>query len=91
MKYWNVKKVDKGFSSFGLEKWIIESYFYSCFNLKDFLFKCFENLNCSSDTYQYVKDAVDKSKKVIDNVKYYESTKQTDTAENEIKKILPEI
>jgi len=89
MKYWNVKKVDRGYSSFELEKWIIERSFYGYNNLKDYLFKCIDDLSYNCDTWQYIKTAVDNAKKIVNNVRQYEKYGKTASAESEIKKLIP--
>jgi predicted nucleotidyltransferase len=89
MKYWNVKKASRRYSSFLLEKWIVEKYFLNCSNLKEYFFRCIEDINCSSP--QYLKDAVDNAKTVVKNVKQYENAGDTTRAETEIKKIIPEL
>ena len=91
MKYWNVKKVNRGYCSFGLETWIVDRSFYGCTNLKDYLFKCFDDLSYSYNDHQHIKDAVDKTKQVIANVRQYEKQENNISAESEIKKIIPDI
>jgi hypothetical protein len=55
IKYWNVKKVNKGYTSFNLEEWIINSYFYGCSNIKDFVIRSFENFKYNINDPQYIK------------------------------------
>jgi hypothetical protein len=91
MKYWNVKKVNRGYPSFDLEKWIIARNFYYCKNLKEYLFKCIDDLNYSYNDPQYVKTAVDNAKSIVDNTRNYESAGYISNAEDEIKKMIPEL
>ena len=91
MKYWNVKKVSRGYSSFSLEKWIVENSYYGCNNLKEYFFKCIDNISYYSDAPQYLKTAVDNAKIVVGNVRQYEKDGKTADAENEIKKIIPDL
>lgn len=91
MKYWNVKKVSRGYSSFLLEKWVVDNYYYSCSNLKDYFFKCIDDISYNYDSPQYLKTAIDNAKTVVNNVRQYEKYGQTTNAENEIKKIIPEL
>lgn len=89
MKYWNVDKANKAYSSYVLEKWIIDKGFWGCNNLKDYLFSCINDLCCNSADPQYLKNAVANAKSVVENVKYYERVGDIIKAENEIKKIIP--
>ena len=91
MKYWNVKKASRGYASFGLEKWVVEKSFYGCNNLKEYFFKCFDDLYYNHTDPQYLKDAIDHAKAVVKNVRYYENNGYTTSAETEIKKIIPEL
>lgn len=91
MKYWNVKKVSRGYSSFLLEKWIVENYYYGCSNIKEYLFKCIDNISYNYDSPQYVKIAIDNAKTVVENVRHYEKNGYMINAEIEIKKLIPEL
>ena len=44
LKYWNVKN-GKMYSSFDLEKYVIDKYFFYCSNLKEYFFQAVEGLN----------------------------------------------
>lgn len=91
MKYWNVQKASRGYSSFSLEKWIVDNYYFNCSNLKEYFFKCIEDIGYSDNAPQYLKTAVDNAKAVVKNVKQYEKDGYTTSAETEIKKIIPEL
>ncbi|PKM76184.1 MAG: nucleotidyltransferase [Firmicutes bacterium HGW-Firmicutes-15] len=91
MKYWNVKKVSRGYSSFLLEKWVVDNSYYSCSNLKDYFFKCIDDISYNYDSPQYLKTAIDNAKTVVKNIRQYEKDGQITSAENEIKKIIPEL
>ena len=91
MKYWNVKKVNRGYYSYDLETWIVDRSFWGGSNLKDYLFKCFDDISYNYNDPQYIKDAVDKAKQVIANVRQYERQGNSSQAESEIKKIIPEL
>lgn len=91
MKYWNVKKANKGYSSFDLEEWIVDRMFYNCTSLKDYLFKCIDDLSYNYNTPQYLKTAVDNAKTIVKNVRQYEKDGYTAIAETEIKKMIPEL
>ncbi len=90
MKYWNAQN---GYylPSFLLEKWITETYYYWCNNLKDYVYKTFESLNYNYSDPQTYKNNVDRAKQIITNAKYYESKGLLVNAEDEIKKLLPDI
>jgi len=91
IKYWNVKKLNKYYSSYLLEKWVVENSYYGCINLKEYIFKCIDNIQYNYGAPQYLKNAIDNAKNTVNNVRYYERTGYLTTAENEIKKIIPEL
>lgn len=91
MKYWNVKKVSRGYSSFLLEKWVVDNSYYGCSNLKEYFFKCIDDLSYNYNSPQYLKDAINHAKTVVKNVRQYEKDGYSTSAENEIKKIIPEL
>lgn len=91
MKYWNVQKVSRGYHSFTLEKWVVEKSFYGCSNIKEYFFKCIDDISYNYDSPQYLKTAIDNAKTVIKNVRLYEKNGYTISAEIEIKKIIPEL
>lgn len=91
MKYWNVQKASRGYSSFLLEEWIVNNNYFFCNNLKDYFFKCIEDINYRDNYPQYLKTAVDNAKAVVNNVKLYERSGNIQSAETEIKKIIPDL
>lgn len=90
MKYWNASN---GYylSSYLLEKWIAETYYFGCTSLKEYLYTTFTNLTYNWNDSQTYKNSVDRAKNIIENVKYYERNNMTVNAELEIKKLLPEL
>lgn len=86
IKAWNAK-IGKKFYSYSLEDYILNKNYYFCNNLKDIVFKIFEEINCSYDSSQDLKNKLKKAKEIIENVKKYEDEGYPVTAENEIKKL----
>ena len=89
-KYWNA---DRGhlFYSYIKEKDIVDKYYYNCSNVKDYFFDYMLSLSDSGYKYQKTADEVKRAKKIINQVKEYEKAGYPVTAENEIKKLLPEV
>jgi hypothetical protein len=89
VKYWNAKN-GYPFSSFSLEKDIINQSFWNCSSLRDYFYQFWnEFIYQSYGTPQYIKDNVDRAKKVIAEAKAYEAAGMTSDAELHIKKVLP--
>lgn len=88
MKYWN-KRSGSLFDSFLLEKWIIEQYFWSCYNQKDYLFSVIDKLNTSLDYSQKVNDEINRAKKIVKEVRENEG-QYPNWSEDEIKKLFRE-
>lgn len=84
LKYWNVIN-NKVYSSYELEKYVIDKYFFFCTNLKDYFFQAIEGL----PTYglpDYKKTKVDRLKNIIKETKENERQGWNTLAEIEIKK-----
>lgn len=90
VKYWNAEN-RPSFLSYGLEKDIVDKYYYSCSNLKDYFFKYMEDLSTSTQYSDTLNKKIERMHNIISNVKYYENQGQYSNAENEIKKLLPEV
>jgi hypothetical protein len=88
-KFWNAS-VGYVFDSFALEKWIIQQYYQSASNQRDYLFSIFDNMSVHSHGEQWRKDKVQRAKDIISMVRAYESDGLPYLAENEIKKLIPE-
>lgn len=88
VKYWN-KRSGSLFDSFLLEKWIIEQYFWSCYNQKDYLFSVIDKLNTSSDYTQKVNEEINRAKKIVKEVRENEE-QYPNWSEDEIKKLFRE-
>lgn len=93
MKYWNAQN-GYVYDSFKLEKWIIERDF-SGFNifhtpdLKKYFFQCIEELGTGHLT-ETNKNKVNRAKTIVAEVKKLEADGYPATAEDKIKKLLPE-
>lgn len=87
MKYWNVNN-GKVYSSYELEKYIIDKSYWLCSNLKEYFYDAVEGLQTWA-LPQYKKDKVDKLKEIIAKTKQYERDGMPYTAESEIKKAIP--
>jgi hypothetical protein len=84
LKYWNVLNY-KVYSSYELEKYIIDKYYFLCTNLKDYFFQAVEGLPTHS-LPEYKKTKVDRLKNIIKETKENERQGWNDLAEIEIKK-----
>ena len=86
LKYWNVKN-GKVYTSFDLEKYVLDKYFIYCYNLKDYFYQAVEGLNAYELTY-YKESKVNALKTIVNNAKKYEADNMPYSAESEIKKAL---
>ncbi|SFO14060.1 SMODS domain-containing nucleotidyltransferase [Nitrosospira briensis] len=88
VKFWNAQG---GFiyDSYGLEKYIVELGFFNCGNQKDYLFKVIDSLNSYTEV-QWKKEEIERAKKIIAQVRAYESGGMPYSAENEVKKLIPD-
>lgn len=84
LKYWNVQK-GKVYSSYELEKYVIDKFFFFCTNLKDYFFQAVEGLPTYGLPY-YKESKVNSLKTIVANTKKYEQDNMPFTAESEIKK-----
>lgn len=86
LKYWNIKN-GKVFSSYELEKYVIDKWFFFCSNLKDYFFLAVEGLSILG-LPDYKKTRVENLKQIISNTKKYEDNNLLALAEAEIKKVI---
>jgi len=87
LKYWNVIN-GKIYSSYALEKYIIDKTYFWCDNLKDYFYAAGEGLSAwGLPSYKQTK--VDKLKQIIAKTKNYEADNMPISAESEIKKAIP--
>lgn len=95
VKYWNAKN-NYPFASFELEKMLAErSYIIvslmSSGQLQDYFFDAIESLSLDWGAPQYKKDALNRAKKIVQDTKYNLEQGWVHLAEDEIKKLLPEL
>lgn len=86
LKYWNVKS-GKVYSSYELERYVLDKSFWLCSNLKEYFYSAVEGLSTWS-LPDYKKTKVENLKSIIANTKKYEADGMPVTAETEIKKII---
>lgn len=87
VKYWNAQN-GHPFNSFSLEKHIIGISFWMNTALREYFYSFWDNISCTHDTAQYIKDKVDRAKSYAKKAKEYEAASMPVSAENEIKKIV---
>lgn len=90
IKYWNALN-GHHFSSFDLENYIIRQSYWSCNNLIEFFYTFWNGFPCSYDTAQYVKDKVQRAKDRVSTIQQYQRQGHEKLAEDELRKLLPEI
>lgn len=95
VKYWNAKN-NYPFASFELEKMLAErSYIIVSLmtsgQLKDYFFDAIESLSLDWGAAQYKKDVLNRAKKIVQDTKYNLEQGWVHLAEDEIKKLLPEL
>ncbi|OYU51945.1 MAG: nucleotidyltransferase [Alphaproteobacteria bacterium PA1] len=88
LKFWNASK-GYVFESFSLEKWLISQHYYPQDNQRDYFLQSIEKLGINTTT-QWRKDALERAKQIVDNVRQYERSGMLATAEAEVKKLIPE-
>ena len=89
VKYWNAQN-GYVYDSFLLEKHLIATSYWSCFNLKEYFYAAIESLS-TWNLASYKADKVDRAKKIVSATKDFESNGMPTSAELEIKKIIPEL
>jgi hypothetical protein len=88
VKYWNAKN-GYPFRSFELETYIINQSFWNCISLKDYFYQFWNGFSCQYGTAQYIKDKVDRAKRIIAETKNHETKELPATAELHIQALLP--
>lgn len=86
LKYWNVNN-GKVYSSYELERYVIDKWFFLCTNLKDYFYQAVEGLSIYNLT-DYKKTKVENLKKIVAATKKYEADGMPISAETEIKKAI---
>jgi len=93
LKYWNAYK-DHPLSSFSLESNIVSKYRWgngSLQNLEGYFIDYVKGLVMNDEWSQEVRDKVDRLKSIVSNVSLLESQNRPDSAEAELKKIIPAV
>lgn len=86
LKYWNVKN-GKVYSSYEIERYVLDKWFFSCTNLKEYFYNAVEGLSTYGKSI-YNTSKVNRLKGVIAAAKRYELNGMPVSAEVEIKKEL---
>ena len=89
LKYWNVLN-NKVYSSYELERYIIDKTYWFCYNIKDYFYSAVSGLP-TYDLPKYKEKKVERLINTIDNVKEYEYNDMPISAEIELKKEFPNI
>lgn len=86
LKYWNVKN-SKVYTSYELERYVLDHWFFFCNNLKEYFYSAVEGLQ----TYNlplHKSAKVESLKQIVINTKKYETDGLPYTAELEVKKVI---
>jgi hypothetical protein len=87
VKYWNAVN-DYVYNSYELEQDLVTNIYYFCDNLKDYFYSAINDLSTYGLSYTK-SEKVERAKKLVKNVKEYENGGYPNTAELEIKKLIP--
>jgi len=90
IKYWNSQN-SYVFDSYLLEKKIINMSFFLCGDLKEYFYNAIENLDVDYYTAQWKKNKIDRAKNIVTKTMEYEDNDMPYAAEDEIKKLIPQI
>lgn len=92
LKYRNTKKLNYYYSSYELEEWIVDRYYYfPQTSLKEYVYDIIGSLTYNWNDSQTFKDNLDRAKEIIRKCKSYEENGYSILAKNEIKKLFPEM
>ncbi|WP_111291925.1 SMODS domain-containing nucleotidyltransferase [Bacillus safensis] len=92
MKYWNTNKLGHYYSSFLLEKWIVDRYnYFTKSSIKEYVYDSIEGISYNWNDSQTFKDKIDRAKEIVGNCKSFEANDYNALALKEIKKLFPEI
>lgn len=90
IKFWNARN-GYPFSSYSIEKYIIESSFWGDYALKDYFYSFWSGMSYNWGDSQSLKNKVDKAKKHAETAKEYETSNMPVSAESEIEKMVPSL
>jgi Second Messenger Oligonucleotide or Dinucleotide Synthetase domain len=88
LKYWNAYN-GPIFNSYDLEQHVVNSFYFTSSNIKDYLFSTIENLGINTEA-QWRKDALNRAKNIVAEVKRLENDGCPALAEIEVRKLIPE-
>lgn len=86
LKYWNVKN-GKVYSSYEIERYVLDKLFFRCTSLKDYFYNAVEGMS-TIGLPLYKSNKVSTLKRIVVETKLYESKGMLLTAESHIKKII---
>lgn len=84
LKYWNVKN-GKVYSSYEIERYVLDKWFFSCTNLKDYFYSAVEGLPTYGKSI-YNTTKINRLKNTVAQTKRYEQNGMPISAEIEIQK-----
>lgn len=89
LKYWNTRE-GKIYSSFEIEKFVISNVFYSSSTLKELFFEAIRDLHSNRWSLpRYKISKVERAMTIVENTERFENNFQPNSAEIEIKKLIP--
>jgi hypothetical protein len=88
-KFWNAQN-GYVYDSFSFEKLIVDIWFWNCTNQKQYFFAVIDNLPVNGGAAQWRSDKITRAKNIVAQVKEYELKGMPASAEQEIKKLIPE-
>jgi predicted nucleotidyltransferase len=84
LKYWNVIN-GKIYTSYEIERYVLDKWFFSCINLKDYFYSAVAGLSTTGISI-YNTTKVLRLKRIVAQARQYEQNQMPSTAELEIKK-----
>lgn len=84
LKYWNVKN-GKVYSSYEIERYVLDKWFFSCYNLKEYFYNAVEGLSTYGKSINDIIK-INRLKGVISTAKRYEQNGMSISAEVELRK-----
>lgn len=89
LKYWNVRE-NKIYSSYEIERFVIDNTFLETDNIKTIFFEAIDDLYGKRRSLSENKKLkVEKAKDIVDKTRKYENAEMPNSAESEIKKLIP--
>jgi len=88
-KYWNACN-GYVYDSYRFERWIKDRWFLFATNQTDYLFAVFDAIDLDDILTKWRKEKVERAKKIVKDVRAYLADDMPYTAEDEVKKLIPE-